>query len=69
VLLSLRIERNQTQEALAHAAGLTVTAYARIERGSANPTWTTVRRIASALEVTMGELGEAVDTHATRSRR
>jgi len=41
--------------------GLTVTAYARIERGSANPTWTTVRRIADALGVTLGELGRPVD--------
>lgn len=62
-LLSLRRERHQTQEDLAHAAGLTVTAYARIERGSANPTWTTVRRIANALEVTIGELGHAVERH------
>ena len=69
VLLSLRVERSQTQEDLAHAAGLTVTAYARIERGAANPTWTTVRRIARALGMTLGELGEAVDTHATPSER
>ena len=62
-LLSLRRERHQTQEGLAHAAGLTVTAYARIERGSVNPTWTTVRRIANALEVTIGELGHAVERH------
>jgi len=57
----LRKQRGHTQEDLAHAAGLTVTAYARIERGSANPTWTTVRRIADALGVTLGELGRAVD--------
>lgn len=57
----LRKQRGHTQEDLAHAAGLTVTAYARIERGSANPTWTTVRRIADALDVTLSELGRAVD--------
>jgi len=67
VLLSLRHERNQTQEDLAHAAGLTVTAYARIERGAANPTWTSVRRIANALDVTMGELGQAVEKQAPRT--
>ena len=61
VLLLLRKQRGYTQEDLAHAAGLTVTAYARIERGLANPTWTTVRRIAGALDVTLGELGQAVD--------
>lgn len=63
-LLSLRRERRETQEDLAHAAGLTVTAYARIERGAANPTWTTVRRIATALDLTIGELGQAVESHA-----
>jgi transcriptional regulator with XRE-family HTH domain len=68
VLLSLRRERNQTQEDLAHAAGLTVTAYARIERGSANPTSTTVRRIAGALEITMGELGQAIENHVAEPR-
>ena len=60
-LLALRRERGHTQEDLAHDAKLTVTAYARIERGSVNPMWTTVRRIATALGVTLGELGEAVD--------
>jgi transcriptional regulator with XRE-family HTH domain len=63
-LLKLRQERRQTQEDLAHAAGLTVTAYARIERGSANPTWTTVRRIAEALDVTLSQLGRAVERQA-----
>ena len=60
-LLTLRKQRGHTQEDLAHAAGLTVTAYARIERGSANPTWTTVRRIADALDVTLTDLGRTVD--------
>jgi transcriptional regulator with XRE-family HTH domain len=63
-LLNLRRARGQTQEDLAHAAGLTVTAYARIERGSANPTWTTVRRIAAALDVSVSELGQAVERHS-----
>jgi transcriptional regulator with XRE-family HTH domain len=57
----LRTERGETQEDLAHRAGLTVAAFARIERGHANPTWTTVRRIADALEVTLARLGEDVE--------
>jgi transcriptional regulator with XRE-family HTH domain len=37
------------------------TAYARIERGEANPTWTTVTQVAQALGVTLSELGSAVE--------
>ncbi len=61
-LRRLRQERNQTQEDLAYSAGITVAALARIERGQANPRWTTVRLIASALEIGMRELGEAVES-------
>jgi transcriptional regulator with XRE-family HTH domain len=57
----LRTERDQTQEELAYTAGITVAALARIEHGQANPRWTTVRSIASALDVGLGELGEAVE--------
>jgi transcriptional regulator with XRE-family HTH domain len=60
-LRRLRNERGDTQEDLAHRAGLTVAAFARIERGHANPTWTTVRRIAVALEVSLEALGDAVE--------
>jgi len=57
----LRTQRGETQEDLAHRAGITVAAFARIERGHANPTWTTVVRIAAALEITLTALGEAVE--------
>lgn len=60
-LRQLRAERGDTQEDLAHRAGLTVAAFARIERGHANPTWTTVRRLAGALEISLAALGEAVE--------
>ena len=53
-LRRLRLERNQTQEDLAYSAGITVAGLARIERGQANPRWTTVRSIASALDIGMG---------------
>jgi transcriptional regulator with XRE-family HTH domain len=61
-LRRLRNERGETQEDLAHRAGLTVAAFARIERGHANPTWTTVTRIAGALEISLAALGEAVES-------
>ena len=63
----MRVERGDTQEDLAHRAGLTVAAFARIERGHANPTWTTVRRIATALEVSLAGLSEAVERYKPRA--
>jgi transcriptional regulator with XRE-family HTH domain len=57
----LRERSGLSQEAVAHNAGLTVSAYARIERGEANPTWTTVTQVAQALGVTLSELGRTVE--------
>lgn len=66
VVRRVRQERGETQEDLAHRAGLTVAAFARIERGHANPTWTTVRRIAEALDISLAALAEAVERHRGR---
>ncbi len=52
----LRDKRGMTQEALAHAAGVTVGHLSMIERGHSNPTWATVKAIADALDVSMVEL-------------
>lgn len=60
-LRRLREERHHTQEDLAYDAGITVAALARIERGQANPRWTTVKSIAAALNIGLGDLGEAVE--------
>jgi transcriptional regulator with XRE-family HTH domain len=57
----LRQRADLSQEAVAHAAGLTVSAYARIERGEANPTWTTVTQIARAFQISLAELGGTVE--------
>jgi len=61
VLRRLRTERGLSQEGLAHASGLTTAAYSRIEGALSSPGWSTVRRIAEALHVSMAELGAAVD--------
>jgi transcriptional regulator with XRE-family HTH domain len=50
-----------TQEALAHAAGVTVGHLSMIERGHSNPTWGTVKGIAKALDVAVGELALLAD--------
>ena len=57
----LREDAELSQEAVAHNAGLTVSAYARVERGEANPTWTTVTQIARGLDVSVAELVAAVE--------
>jgi len=57
----LRTERDMTQEALAHTAGITVGHLSTIERGHSNPTWATVKAIAAALNTSMVELTKVVD--------
>jgi transcriptional regulator with XRE-family HTH domain len=57
----LRERRGETQEAVIHRSGLSVTAYVRAERGVSNPAWTTVLKIAAALDVTITELAQATE--------
>lgn len=52
----LRLERDLTQEGLAHGAGITVGHLSKIERGHSNPTWETVVAVAEALGVPVEEL-------------
>jgi transcriptional regulator with XRE-family HTH domain len=57
----LRAKSRLTQEDLAHEADVTTGTLSLIERGQANPTWGTLRGIAKALDVSMGELGSLAD--------
>jgi transcriptional regulator with XRE-family HTH domain len=66
-LRSLREQRGRSQEALAHDAGLTLRTLQRIERSQSNPTWSTVRRIARALGVSLGELADAIEEPMSES--
>jgi transcriptional regulator with XRE-family HTH domain len=59
----LREDRKLTQEEVAHEAGITPGTYSRIEGARANPTWTTVERIARALGVSLSVLAAAVEKH------
>ncbi len=52
----LRDKRGMTQEALAHAAGVTVGHLSMVERGHSNPTWATVKALSTALDTSMVEL-------------
>lgn len=57
----LRLERDLTQEVLAHTAGITVGHLSKIERGQSNPTWETLVALTSALSVSMGDLGHRAE--------
>jgi transcriptional regulator with XRE-family HTH domain len=57
----LRQKQGLTQEELAHEADVTTGTLSLIERGHANPTWGTLRGIAAALGISMGELGELAE--------
>ncbi|MGA2165211.1 MAG: helix-turn-helix transcriptional regulator [Solirubrobacteraceae bacterium] len=61
VLRRLREARGLSQEATARAADIALNTYSRIERGQTSPSWPTVRQLADALGVSMGELGTAID--------
>jgi transcriptional regulator with XRE-family HTH domain len=61
----LRQKRGVTQEELAHQAKLTTGTLSLIERGQANPTWGTLKGLAAALDVSMGDLGKLADQYET----
>jgi transcriptional regulator with XRE-family HTH domain len=60
-LRRLREERGITREGLAFKTGITTGSLARIELGQSVPGWDTVRLLAKALEITLAQLGEAVE--------
>lgn len=58
---TLRVEAGMSQEALADAAGTDLTQVGGIERGVRNPSYTTLLRLAVALETTVGGLTTRAD--------
>jgi transcriptional regulator with XRE-family HTH domain len=60
---SIRERKRETQESLADRAGIAIPTLSHIEAGHANPTWATVRDIAAALGVTVGELAKLSEKH------
>jgi len=61
VLRRLRTERGRSLESVARDADISYTTLAKIEHEQTAPAWATVRAIASALDVTMAELGAAIE--------
>ena len=61
VLRRLREDRGLTMEALAFKSGVSISSLGRIELGRTSAAWATVMQIADALDLSMAELGAAVD--------
>lgn len=57
---ALRADRNLSQEDLAAAAGIDVTALRRIE-GGGNPTLATLRALAAALGISLTDLAREIE--------
>lgn len=53
---SLRRAMDMTQEALAEKAGLSIQHVGEVERGSGNPTLSSLAKLSKGLEITMAEL-------------
>ena len=70
-LRDIRTALGLSQEEVAHLADIHPTNYGKIERGRANPSLTTVIRIATALDTDAGELitGLTLDDLPGRHRR
>ncbi|MGN6258121.1 MAG: helix-turn-helix domain-containing protein [Solirubrobacterales bacterium] len=58
---TLRLGASMSQEELADAAGTDLTQVGGIERGVRNPSYTTLVRLATALQTTVGELTTLAD--------
>jgi transcriptional regulator with XRE-family HTH domain len=57
----LRLKAGMSQEQLAEGAGTDLTQIGGIERGVRNPSYTTLLRLAAALETSVGELTSQAD--------
>lgn len=64
---ALRESKGRSQEAVARAADMSLSSFGRIERAEADPTWSSVIKIADALGVTLVEFVREIDTRRQRS--
>ena len=60
-LRTLRVEAGMSQEQLAEAAHTDLTQVGGVERGIRNPSYTTLLRLAGALETSVGNLTTLAD--------
>lgn len=68
-LKAWRAARGLSQRALAEKAGVGAVLVARLELAQTDPRLTTLRRLAEALKLTVGELVDGVPAKRARGRR
>ena len=68
-LRAWRAARGLSQVALAERAAVGAVAVARLELGQTDPRLTTLRKLAAALGVTVGELVDGSPTKRTRGKK
>jgi len=69
-LREFRVNKALSQEELAHRASLHPTWISHLESGRENPSWATVRRLATALDITVADLAARAEAlEAQRSDR
>lgn len=67
-LRRVRLDRELSQERLAHAAGLNMTHVSKIERSEREPGVRTISKLAVALNVSAGDLFDGIDARQFRPR-
>lgn len=64
----IRADAHLSQRDLAQRVELDPSQMSRLERGQVNPTWSTVRRVAAALDVPLAELAGLAEDFEERLR-
>lgn len=68
VVLAARTKLGMTQQTLAYLAGTTPDAISQIEKGTRQPEWPTLARLAAVLHIPMGMLDPAVEHEVAAAR-
>lgn len=63
-----RVARNLTQEDVAHASGMNLSYYGKLERGQNNPTLDTLVRVAEVIGASLPELVSDLATNQLPAR-
>jgi transcriptional regulator with XRE-family HTH domain len=61
IMRRVRMERGFSQEVVAFRSGVTTATIGRLESGRSDPSWSTIRTVAEALELPLHDLITAIE--------